>query len=1111
MKKYSCLVHFVKIMGISLLSVRLWMIVLGTLLAHVTFSQQLLTKKITLHCPNQPLKSILFQIESQADVNFMFSPAVIQSQRITSLDVQDQPLSQVLEQLLKPLNIKYRIADRRIILTANKQESPEAIPLKKNITGHITDESGSDLPGVNVRLKGTHTGTATDSHGRYNLDFEDENPVIIFSYVGYISKEIAVGKEFMIDVVLQVDSKGLDEIVVMGYGQQRKSEISGSVSGITVKAIMQNPSPTLSNTLIGQTAGIIATQRSGEPGNDASNIYIRGIGTTGDASPIYVIDGIIRPASDFAQLNVNEIQSFSILKDAASAAVFGVRAGNGVILVNTKRGVAGKTQFSYSANFGFQRRTRTPQYLNAYELGTLYNEAMANQGRPSFYSESDLAKYQNHSEPDRYPDSDWTSILRTSAPISQHNLSVSGGTEKVRHASSVSYLIQDGIIPSTNFKRYNFRSNLDADLTRTTLFAIDLAGRNELTHNLPTPIAQIFQRIGATPPNRYPVRYSNGLYPNGPSYLLLKENGYDKKSLFAFRGRIQLTQQLPFVEGLSVRAIGYFDKTLTDTKLWVHPVTPFYSLLPDGTYQNEPLGANSLNQDHYDDQSAGLEMHLNYEHSMNNGKISALLLYTQTHQKWSDLNGYREGYINGVDELNFGAAANRNNGGYSGSSGRRGVVGRVNYSLNEKLSLETSFRADGSEQFAVGKRWGIFPSVSAGWIISQESFLQTSKIIEHLKLRGSYGILGNDRIGGARFLYLKSYYGSGNAVFGDGDVQQAISENNLPNPDVTWETVKKLDLGIDAAFFDGKLTTVFDYFYDKRTDILGYRNAAVPGLLGILPPVENFARVDNRGVEITLSYCGKLGNSLRYSTGANLTYVRNKVVFIDEPGSTNPNIKRTGNPLNTEFGFHALGIFQTQAEVDAAAVQVGPTAPGDIRYEDVNRDGIINDLDRVKIGKANTPEIILGYNGRINYMNFEFSFLFQGASKVNQWYRAEAAWPFFIGAGAVKQNLDRWTPSNPGASEPRVLGRVTNMNHYDDSSFWLRDASYLRLKSAELAYSLPRSVLSGTFIGGLRLFINANNIFTWSKIKNFDPENGNDRGWGYPHLRTSNVGLTLQF
>jgi len=985
------------------------------------------------------------------------------------------------------------------------------------IQGTVTSSSdGMPLPGANILEKGTTNGVQTDFDGNYSIIVSSNDATLVISYLGYLRQEINVAKQSLISVELTEDLANLDEVVVIGYGSQKKSNISGSVSTIAQKEIARNPTANLSNALVGQSTGIIATQRSGAPGEDASDIFIRGIGTLGNSSPIYVIDGIVRPASDFNQLSANEIESFSVLKDAASAAVFGIRAGNGVILVTTKRGVEGKMQIDFSTNVGVQQTTRTPEYLGSYEYAKLYNEGLANQGDDPLYSQDDLQKYLDQSSPDTHPSSNWTEeILKKTATIRKYNLSAAGGNEKLRYATSASYLNQDGIVPSNNFKRYNFRSNIDADVTSTTRLSFDLSGRDEQINNisLSDPVNSnnnIFRQLSWIPPIRFPVKWSNGEYPGNPVYGSLPENGYRNSRVQAFRGRIQLLQQLP-IAGLSIKGIVSYDKTFTDNKNWTFFTQPFFTRGADNTFEEQPLPANSLNQDHFDNQSITLETHLNYEKTIGKNQLSGLLLYTQTEDNWNFLGAFREGFTLGIDEINFGGATNRNNSGYSGSSGRQGIVGRVNFTHDDKYILETSFRMDGSEQFAKDKRWGFFPSATAAYVISKEKFLESSNI-DLLKIRGSYGILGNDRLQGARFLYLQSFNVNGNAVFGDANVEPAIVEGNLSNPNVTWETVKKLNIGLDAILWGGKLSANVDFFLDKRSDILAFRNASVPSLLGVGLPVENLAKVDNSGIEFALGHRGSISKDLRYSMNANFTYARNKVVFIDEPIAGNPNIRRTGRPLGTEFGYQDLGLFQNQEEVDNAASQIGSyVGPGDIRYEDVNGDGEINDLDLVEIGRGNTPEIIFGYLGGLTYKNFDLSFLFQGATNVNQYYTNESAWPFNVGAGARKVNLDAWSPTNTNASQPRVLITQDNMNQIGNSSYWLRDASYVRLKNIELSYNVPLEELGQKFIKGLRIYINANNVFTWSKIENFDPENGDRRGWDHPQLKIFNVGVNFQF
>ena len=1105
-----------KIMKISLLQIALSVLCMSFSFAHDTKAQDLLNKKVTIHLKKNEVENVLQKIEKLAGINFMYSPELIESKRKVSIDAESKPLSEVLTDFLSPLSINYEVSGQQILLK-RKNETPvenktnivqESEKIEEVITGTVTDEKGETLVGVSIQIKGTTRGTTTDPNGKYRISIPNEQTVLVFTSVGYVKTEVAVGKQTSLNVVLKADIGNLDEVIVVGYGTQKKSEISGAVSVVTPKEISQNPSPNLSNSLVGQTAGLIATQRSGEPGKDASNIYIRGIGTTGDASPIFVIDGIVRSSSDFAQLNSSEIQSFSILKDAASAAVFGIRAGNGVILVTTKRGAEGKMQINFSTNIGVQERTRNPQFLNSYEFASLYNEALTNEGKSPLYSADDLEKYRTHSSPDTHPDSDWFSVLKNNALMRSYNLSATGGTDKIRYATSFGYLKQDGIIPSNVFNRYNFRTNIDANVTSTTKLSFDISGRDEKTNNVAS--TEVFRWMSGTPPNRAPIQWSNGQYSNGPSYLTLPDNGYRKTGIQSFRGRIELEQQLPFIPGLSIKGIAAYDKTFTGDKNWTFTKIPFYNRLPDGTFVQGAKGASLLDQRNYDDQSITLETHLNYKKTIGASVLTGLLLYTQTKQTWNSLSSSRDGFNLGIDEINFGAAANRNNSGYSGSSGRQGIVGRFNWSYDDKYTLEGSFRADGSEQFASGKRWGFFPSVSLGYVISQESFLKQSSTIDYLKIRGSYGILGNDRLGNQRFLYLQSYYVNSSAVFGNGNVQPGIDEGRLSNPNVTWETVKKLNIGVDATLWKGKLTASVDYFFDKRSDILADRNLSVPSLLGIGLPIENLAKVNNGGVEFTLGHRNKVNKDLRYSMSGNFTFVKNKIIYIDEANSENPNIRRTGQPLYTQFGLRAIGLFQTQEEVNNAPTQIGKTAPGDIRFEDINKDGKINDLDRVAIGKSNTPEIILGYSGNVQYKNFEFSFLFQGATNVDQYYAGEGAWPFFVGAGALKANLDRWTPSNPNASEPRVLIDVSNLNH-SESSFWMKDASYVRLKNIEIAYNLPVELLKQNFIKGMRIYFNANNIVTWSKIKNYDPENASGRGWDYPQFRIWNAGVNFKF
>jgi TonB-linked SusC/RagA family outer membrane protein len=1070
-------------------------------------------------------------IKEQTDYHFLYPRKLFKDAPKVQLKKGKILVKDLLEQSLSGKDFGFELSEHNTIVIKRKEAGVKPMPKEEaklqdvKVSGLVQDPDGQPLPGANIIEKGTINGTQTDFDGNFTIEVSGPDAVLTVSYIGFLAQEVAVGTQTNITVILEEDAALLDEVVVIGYGEQRRSDISGSVSEIKQEDIARNPTPNLSNALVGQATGIIATQRSGEPGRDESDIFIRGRGTLGNSSPIYVIDGIVRSARDFAQLNSNEIESFSILKDAASAAVFGVRGGNGVVLVTTKRGRAGRMQINLSSSLGIQERTRDPEFLGSYDYSMLYNEALVNQGDDPIYSEEDLQKFRDGSSPDTHPDSDWLSVLNKTALVQTHGISANGGSEKVQYAASFGALDQDGIIPEDNFKRYNFRSNIDASVTNTTKLSFDVSGRDEKINSIGSP--EVFRWLTSLPPNRNPIKWSNGAYSSGPAYLTLPENGYRKEGNQVFKGRIQIEQQLP-VDGLSLKGIVSYDKTITDRKDWFFIKTPYSTLNSDGTFEEQPSGADaasSLYQSHRDYQSVTLETHLNYKKAIGKSNVSGLVLYTETKEKWNFLDAFRDGFTLAIDEMDFGGTANRNNSGYSGTSGRQGIVGRLNWTYNDKYILEGSFRADGSEQFAPEKRWGFFPSGSMAYIISKEAFLENSSTIDFLKLRGSYGVLGNDRLRlnneDQRFLYLQSYDVDGNAVFGNADVQQAIVEGRLANPNATWETVKKLNIGLDAMLWNGGLSISFDYFSDKRSDILGNRDLSVPSLLGVALPVENLAKVDNKGFEIELGHTNSINDNLRYSMNANLTYAKNKVIFIDEPETDNANIRRTGLPLGTQFGLRALGLFQSQAEIDSAPTHFSDTGPGDIRYADLNGpdgipDGIIDDYDRTSLGPVSNsnspvaPEIIFGYRGNLQYKNLEFSFLFQGAANVNQYYSGEAAWPFFLGtSGAYKQNLDRWTPDNPNASEPRVL--IESTNNHRESSFWVRDASYVRLKNVELAYNIPVETFGQSFVKGIRIYANANNVYTWSKIDNYDPENSQDRGWGYPQLRIWNLGVAINF
>lgn len=1009
---------------------------------------------------------------------------------------------------------------------------PQSLLAKKShesqrpITGKVTGANGDPLAGATINVKESQRFTTTDAKGEFTIDVESGNTLVI-SYSGYEVKEVTVGNEISITITLTQSIKALEDVVVIGYGTQRRSNISGAVSVIKERDIAKNPAANLTNSLVGQSPGIIAVQRSGEPGRDQSDIFIRGVGTTGNTSPLYVIDGIVSSSSDFAQLNVNEIENVSILKDAASAAVFGVRGGNGVVLVTTKRGDKGRANFSYNYNYGIQQRTRTPKFLNSFDYATLYNEAAVNDGAttPPFTQDA-LNKFRDGSDPNGFPNTDWyKTVLKASAPMQQHNISANGGTDKTRYAVSFSYLNQEGIYNGSGFKRFNFRSNLDADATRTTRISFDISARNENSTAAALSASDVFYGVMRARPTD-PAIFTNGLYSitaqGNPLASIQSSEGYERNTFWVARARAQVLQSIPFIKGLSMKVIAAFDKNFSEQKRWRSPSIPLYKYNPSNQSYTVSLSPAlpSLDQFNQGDQGLTLEGHLNYENTFGKHKVGGLLLYTQTEGRFSGLYAGRNQYTIRVDELQLGPVnAGTYNGGYSGASGRQGVVGRLNYAFDNKYIVEASFRNDGSEQFAPGRRWGFFPSFSAAWVLSNEKFFDNIHVVNNLKLRGSWGVLGNDRLNTERFFYLSTFAVGPAAIFGNNNVAQTIYEGRFGNSVVTWETVKKMNVGLDATVFNGMIDLTADYFEEKRDDILASRSGSVPALTGFSLPVENIAKVDNKGIELSIGHTKAIGKSFSYNIRANFTHAKNEVVFIDEPAGVNPNLARTGRPIGSQFGLLAIGIFQNTNEIGSSPSQsaFGTTKPGDIKYADISGpdgkpDGKVDDNDRTFIGNSNIPQNIFGFNAGIRFKGLEFSFLFQGASKVNQYLNAEAAWPFYNGGNALASAADRWTPATPNSPNPRLslISSPTAAN-YRISSYWMRDVSYLRLRNIEVAYNLPQALTKKAYLNGLRLYINANNVFTLTKLKYFDPENSNPRASAYPQLRVFNFGATIQF
>ncbi|MDN5202106.1 SusC/RagA family TonB-linked outer membrane protein [Fulvivirgaceae bacterium BMA10] len=1075
---------------------------------------------ITEEFKNTTLEEAFRRIEAKTNFVFAVDESILKDKVKLNGSFETTSIADLLLEISKEAKVKFKQVNNNISVTKikgaiQKQVKKELIEVLITVKGRVIDEDGAGIPGVNVLVKGTSNGTITDVEGMYSIEVP-EDATLVFSSIGYVSEEIAVDNRTTINVSLFSSIEKLSEVVVVGYGTQKKANVTGAIVDIDDKELNQSPVANLSNALVGRLPGLVATQRGGIPGGDGSNLLVRGISTTGNSSPLVIVDGVQR---GFTNLDPNEIESITILKDASAAAVYGVRGANGVILITTKRGEKGKPTISYSAEFSSQQPTRLPEFLDSYNYALLLNEAKRNEGRPEQFTDDDLAKFRDGSSPNTHPNTDWfEEALKSSAPQHQHNLSISGGGDKVSYFASIGYLNQDGLYENVGFERYNFRSNIDFDVTDNLKVSLDLAGRLEQRDRPGIGTGTIFSGLVRTPPVAVAF-YDNGLpgnYRGGNQIQALRESGYSESTRNIFLGTIKGEYKLPFIKGLTVRGYVSIDRMQEFSKTWTTPYS--YYDLQNGEFIERTVGGDpTLSQSFFQgpppsgsgvpDPTLTMNATFNYENSFDKHEIGALIGVERAQHKSNSFDAFRRGFISGeIDQLFAGDSETSTNNGSAFEAARLGYLGRLNYAFDGRYLFEASFRYDASENFPDDKRWGFFPSFSVGWRISEEAFMPEIEALDELKLRASWGQLGNDRI--SQFQFLSNYAFSDAYLFGGTNpaTVQTLRQGVLANPNVTWETATITNIGLNLGLWGSKLTLEADYFTKTTEDILAFRNLSVPGTFGASLPRENIGEVKNSGFELSAQYRSKFGE-IDYWVKGNYTFAQNEVVFIDEPQDVIENLRRTGRPIGAQFGYRALGLFQSQEEIDAHADQ-GAVAPGDIKYEDINGDDVINGDDRVFLGTTNIPESVYGLSFGLNYKGFDLSVQLQGAGNFNVYLSEEAAWAFFNDGKALELHLDRWTPDNPGATYPRVLTEDSNNRRV--SSYWMRDAKYLRVKNVELGYTLPNELISKIGLQSVRTYVSGLNLITFSDLDTFDPEAPSGRGWHYPQQRVFTLGVRVQ-
>ena len=990
----------------------------------------------------------------------------------------------------------------------------------KKITGTILDAAGLSVIGANVVEKGTTNGTITDIDGNFSLEVA-ANATLVVSYIGYNSQEVPVAGKTKLDVVLTEDSQMLNEVVVVGFGTQKKVNVTGAVAMVSSDELEGIPASNMTSMLQGKLPGVNITQSTGQPGAEGTSIRIRGIGTMNNASPMVIVDGL---EGDMNDLNPADIESVSVLKDAAAAAIYGTRAANGVILITTKRGSNdGGVNVSYNGYFGVQDMINVQQPLNSYDFAMLTNEAYRNQGGTPTYSEKDLQLFKDGTSPDTHPNTDWIGLLMSeSGFVHNHNISLSGGSKSNRYAISLGYYDQGGLIKNTDYDRYNVRINTDIDITEKLKFGItstmSYGNRrfpmhstsnvaNTLLTTTQTGMGELFsslQRFSSAVVNKYSTG-EWGSYSGCGSPVSAALEGSSVKDLTA---RVSGSSFLEYeiIDGLKIKGLAGVNYANKQTKSHFKEME---------FYGGEVIGPNIVKDISNRDLDITLQAFLNYNKTFGDHTISAMLGVSRESMSFNQLTGYRRNLPSGdLTDLNAGATDGQVTTGYSTQQTIGSYFGRVNYDYKGKYLLEANVRRDGSSKFGSGHKWGTFPSFSAGWRLSEEEFMKDLEWLDNLKVRGSWGQLGNHNIGSYIYMQLLNVGQTLNSnnkneilayPFSDGLIT-GVSQNKANNPDISWETTTEYNVGVDATLWNGLLNFTFDYYNRYTKDIL----TVVPVSLsyGLDAPTTNSGAMSNKGIEISLGHRNTIGD-FTYNLNGYITNNKNNVETFENPSISN-RIKKEGIPWNSYYGYECIGKFMNEEELATEPTHNKKVGVGDLKFKDQNNDGKINGADRVVLG-SETPNITYGLNLELGYKGFSLLANFQGVADAYREYAETKLFAMVKGDNAYEMHLDRAIVENGVVVKdgffPRTL--IEHEHNVETSSFTVMKTDYLRLKNLQLGYTFPTKMMESFLVKNLRVYLSGTNLFTIDSLPvGLDPENN----WqNYPQVSFYTLGVDIKF
>jgi TonB-linked SusC/RagA family outer membrane protein len=1121
MKKKQLLAIILLSMKITFIQIVLAATFSCSLFANETSGQALLDKEVTVIAENMEIGKVISKIQKQTGVQFIYSSNTLETWRKISCVVKHEKLGQFIEKILKPLGIGYRVVGDQILLFSSepvkipKIEEPKDAPINRIIKGKVTDEKGEALRGATVLLKGGSTITTTSADGSFSIEVPDDAKSLVVSYTGMEDQEVPISGLTDVQVRLKQLNTALSDVVVVGYGTQKKVNLTGSVSSISAADIESRPLTQTSQALAGLASGVTVSQGSGRPGNDGAGISIRGLGTFSSAgnSPLILIDGL---ASSINDVDPNNIKSISILKDAASASIYGTRAANGVILIETKRGQKGKLQVSYNNYLGWQKATALPAFLESAGYAEMRNEANANMGQGKTYTDADIEKFRTGSDPDKYPNVPHLKNLLHSGSGFQnnHNLSFTGGDGKNAYLFSVGYLHQDGIVAKNDYKKYNFLLNFDSKLKDNLTLKVNLSGNSAVTDEPRQYDGEMMSMIGFAVREGpiYAGRKSDGTYgyqDNFSPEAWLDSKSFVKRKSKYFLGGVELAWEI--IPGLTISGKAGYNYTnyTKDSYAASFVFDQFKTVGPSHLTVNS--GENGL---------LTLQSLVQYNKKIQQHHFNILAGFSQEEYRDDSTIAFRDRFPNNaLYEINAGSPANMQAFGSGSEWALRSFFGRFSYSFNDKYLFEANARYDGTSRFPANGRWGLFPSFSAGWRISEEAFIKDNLTwINNLKLRASWGELGNQNIGS--YPYQNKLNLGQNYTFG-GSLVSGARLTTLANPDVTWETTRITDVGVDMDFLNGKLGLVFDYFNKVTSGIL--YNISVSQVLGFGTSEVNAGEVKNTGFEILLKYKTSIGK-LNIGIIPNFSYVQNKVSKLGN--NLNQDIAKNlfvGRPLNAIYGYEADGLFVSADDIAKYPTQPYSAQPGFVRYKDISGpngepDGKVDaTYDRTVIGTT-FPKYSYGATLTADYNGFDLLVLLHGLAGFEKQMGSYQAFAFYNGGQIQQWQADnRWTEANPNPNAKYIKLTSLNMGSgtIQTSTFWNRNASFVRVKNLQLGYSFSNGMTQKMKLNRLRIFFSGQNLFSLNHFyKGWDPEMGQSTGDNtpfYPLTRVYTFGVNARF